>query len=174
MKTLEQLLSELFARKPSLAPLLKGIFERPEWGKKLYSMDLIRKFEEVKERHDERLLHYLCVISFADGVDNRFTDILCRFLKDDWHRCHEDIVSLLEDIKDPQSVDCLYQRALEIPDYDDGRALAIKCIWALGAINTGEAKKRLVLLTRSGDKITREHASEQLHYLDQPGQPAPR
>ena len=72
---------------------------------------------------------------------------------------------LLEEIKDPNSVDCLYTTCLTIPEYDENRSLAKKCVWALGAINTPGSKEKLQKLSTSLDLIIKKAAIKQLDYM---------
>ncbi|WP_222594656.1 hypothetical protein, partial [Sphingobacterium faecium] len=69
----------------------------------------------------------------TDGADSDYTDILLQLLDEKWHISEEDIITVLELIKDPKSVNKLYEFALDVPDYDEMRAIAKKCIWALSA-----------------------------------------
>lgn len=119
---------------------------------------LLQKIAIAKETKDSNLLEYTLAIAAKDGVNKRYSKILMQVLPEMWHHSSEDIVTLLEDIKDPASTEVLYNRALDVPDYDDGRALAKKCIWALGAINTAEARAKLLSLERMDDHIIAEAA----------------
>jgi hypothetical protein len=73
---------------------------------------------------------------------------------------------LFQKLKSPQTIECLYKTALTQFDYlefDEAFALAVKCIWALGDINTIEARQKLELLTQSENKIIKENAIQQLN-----------
>lgn len=76
-----------------------------------------------------------------------------------WHTKIEDIISLLEDIKDPKSIELLYKTAINVPDYDEMRSVAKKCLWALLAINTPEAMEKIYLLKRCDDVYIRDGAA---------------
>jgi len=128
-----------------------------------FTAELIEAIREAQESEDDGLLEDILIAASRDGLNEKYTKVLCALLKDDWHYCQEDIIMMLEEIKAPESVNCIYEAALNIPDYDDGRSLAKKCIWALGAINTAEAKEMLILLTASDDPIVKEAASMQLN-----------
>ena len=67
---------------------------------------------------------------------------------------HEDIVMMFEDIKDPDSIPCIYETSLKVSDFVDAK----KCIWALGAINTVDAREKLKLIAGSNDPEIREAA----------------
>lgn len=117
--------------------------------------------ENVKNEDQEGLETTLSVL-FYDGADADYTDILLQLLDEKWHTSEEDIISVLELIKDPKSVDKLYEVALDVPDYDDMRAIAKKCMWALSAVNTPEAIQKLKLLEKVDDPIIKENATFQL------------
>ncbi|MDQ1088913.1 HEAT repeat domain-containing protein [Siphonobacter sp. SORGH_AS_1065] len=111
---------------------------------------------------DKKGLACTVAVLFWGGADEDYTDILLHLLDEKWHISEEDIVSVLEFIKDPKSVDKLYEVAVDVPDYDEMRALAKKCIYALGAVNTPEAIQKLKLLEESDDPIIKENATFQL------------
>ncbi|MCB0738965.1 MAG: hypothetical protein KDC92_15760 [Bacteroidetes bacterium] len=112
----------------------------------------------INTRNSEELASVLSII-YNDGADRDFTRLLLRLLKENWHKSEEDVVGILELIKDPLSVGKLYEVAINIPDYDDMRALAKKCMWALSSIETPEAIEKLKLLKEFDDPIIRENAS---------------
>lgn len=88
-------------------------------------------------------------------------NVLCRLLREDWHEQHEDIASVLQKLKDPATVECLHYAATKqfaYLAYDDAHALAVKCLWALSAINTPAARAKLDLLAKSPIQIVRENA----------------
>ncbi len=86
----------------------------------------------------------------------------------DWHRSHEDIVMLLEEIGDPESIDCIFSMFSKKPlylEYDDNCSLEKKCIWALGAIGSKYAVEKLTEISKSNNKVIREAALQQLNHL---------
>ncbi|MGQ8867867.1 HEAT repeat domain-containing protein [Myroides sp. TSA_177.3] len=120
--------------------------------------------ENVANKNEKGLAATLAII-YNDGADSDYTDILLHLLDEKWHIYEEDIVSILELIKDAKSVDKLYEVAINIPDYDEMRALAKKCMWALSAINTPEAIQKLELLQSYDDSIIKENATFQLEQV---------
>ncbi len=116
------------------------------------------------EKDAHGLSNTLAVIC-RDGADRDYTGVLLTLLDENWHRSEEDIVSVLEMIKDPDSADKLYEVAIHVPDYDDMRALAKKCMWALSAIGTPRAIEKLKMLQRSTDSIISENATFQLEQV---------
>ncbi|UIR56451.1 HEAT repeat domain-containing protein [Sphingobacterium sp. SRCM116780] len=120
--------------------------------------------DNFSNKNVKGLCNTLAVIC-NDGADRDYTNILLQLLDEKWHISEEDIVSVLELIKDPKSIDKLYEIAVNVPDYDDMRALAKKCMWALSDINTPEAIQKLELLSNSDDFIIKENALFQLHQV---------
>lgn len=132
---------------------------------KLNTTFAVRELEDALIRKDAAQVECALLLTFHFGNQERHAAILCKLLLEDWHHQHENIASLLQDLKDPSSIECLYQTALThfaYLDYDEAYALAVKCIWALGDINTDDAKGKLLLLAHSDNDIIRENALEQL------------
>jgi hypothetical protein len=154
----------------------KGLFSRTDYfdnyweqfpkGQRLQFKEETRSLlkDNATNKDEKGLANTLAVIC-NDGADSDYTDILLQLLDEKWHTSEEDIISVLELIKDPKSVDKLYQVALDVPDYDDMRAIAKKCMWALSAINTPEAVQKLQLLENVDDLIIKENATFQLETL---------
>jgi hypothetical protein len=166
MKKLNEILAELSSHddfSPWQDPLDK-IFPKSKRGYFLYTPELLIKLQESITLRDDITVSNLCLVSGADGINREFTKIFCELLKENWHDSHEDIIMILEELKDPDSIDCIYQTSLNIPNYDDGRSLAKKCIWALAAINTSKANEKLILLSNSDDQIIKEAAKMQLDH----------
>lgn len=126
------------------------------------SLPLLKK--NIEDRNVKGLESILAIIS-CDGADGDYTDILLSLLDENWHFSEENIVSVLYDIKDPRSIDKLYELAINVPDYDDMRALAKKCMWTLRAINTPASIEKLKLLNALDDEIIKENAAFHLSNL---------
>jgi hypothetical protein len=112
---------------------------------------------------------YALLLGFSiDAFSQGYSRILCKLLLEGWHYKHEDIILILQKLKDPASVNCLYQSALmhlDYLDYDETHALARKAIHALADINTDEARQKLALLAESNVPVIREKAEKQLRKL---------
>jgi len=94
-----------------------------------------------------------------------FIPPLCHLILQDWHYKHEDIASLFQKWKNPQTISVLYEttnKSFDYLEYDDSFALAVKCIWALGDIATAESFDKLKTLSESTNPIIKENASYQL------------
>lgn len=154
----------------------KGLFSRDDyfdnyWDKfpegrhlqfKKETLSLLKN--NVTNKDEKGLANTLAVLC-NDGADSDYTDILLQLLDEKWHISEEDIISVLELIKDPKSVNKLYEVALDVPDYDEMRAIAKKCIWSLSAVNTPEAVQKLKLLTKVDDPIIKENAIFELEVV---------
>lgn len=127
-----------------------------------YILKLLQAAYSQKGSED---VEYALLLGFSFGVPRECISILNKLLTKSWHCKHEDISRLLKDFKDPSSVEPLYQTALaeyDYLDYDDSYALAVKCIWALGDINTDASKESLEKLLLSENRVVRESAEKQL------------
>ncbi|WP_340118389.1 hypothetical protein [Pelagibius sp. 7325] len=96
-------------------------------------------------------------------------------LTEDWHENHEDFAVALMELRDPSSIDPLYQVALMDLDYlayDEACALAAKCCWALGAINTDAAIGKLRALAESENPAKAAAAKRQLRHQQRPADQA--
>ena len=124
----------------------------------LFKNKTLPLLHESIEKKDEDLLSSTLAVLFYDGADIDYTEDLLKLLKVDWHILEEDIIQVLEIIKDPKSIETLYELALFVPDYDEMRSLAKKCLYALSAINTKESIEKIKILSTFDDDIIRENA----------------
>lgn len=110
-------------------------------------------------------VEYLLIAIFELFVED-YVDVLCKLMNETWNFQHENIAIIFQKIKSPKTIVCLYNAALtqfEYLEYDEAFALAVKCIWALGDINTPESKDKLKLLAQSENEIIKENAINQLN-----------
>jgi hypothetical protein len=133
---------------------------------------------ELMPKYINELLHVAYIEKNADDVElllyvgfvfklfsKDFVGDLCEILEESWHNQHENIARLLQSLESPEAIESLYKAALtrfEYLDYDEAFALAVKCIWAIWAINTPESHKKLELLSRVDNEIIRKCAQERL------------
>jgi hypothetical protein len=132
-----------------------------------YVLSTLQNAYELKNAEEIDL--GLSLLFFDKGFKDskKYVEILCKLLSASWHYKHEDIVTLLQGLKAPESVDALYEAALsrfDYLDYDDTYALARKCIHALGDVATEHSKEKLRLLATSDVPIIKEKAEKQLYY----------
>jgi hypothetical protein len=81
------------------------------------------------------------------------------------HYYHEDIIGILQRIKDARSVDAIYEATLEYHsylEYDEFSGLARKCTWALADIGNKEAYEKLKLLAANSNTHVAGYAQKRL------------
>jgi len=128
----------------------------------VHVLKLLRDAYSQKDADD---VEHALLLGFSFGFDKACVPILNQLIVEDWHFKHEDIARLLQGFKNPSSIDVLYQTALAEYDYlgyDDSYALAVKCIWALGDINTASSREKLKQLTSSSNQVVSDAAEKQL------------
>lgn len=155
--TLKEIIMRLQNSSKSIEEL--GLFPK---GNRHYKIEIQNLLKEALINRDESLIEYLLLIANYDGFDSSYTGILCNLLNESWEYIYEDIILYLREIKDPNSINCIYNASLLELDYDDGKSLAKKCIWALGAINTSFAFEKIEALSRSKNAIIKEAALMEL------------
>ncbi|MFU8646689.1 HEAT repeat domain-containing protein [Lysinibacillus sp. fkY74-1] len=118
-----------------------------------------------KIRDVEAVRWMLYVASKFDLFTLNYTSVLCSLIEEDWHKSHEDIAFTLSKLKPLNAVESLYKAVfheLEYLDYDDNFALAVKCIWGLGNINSPDSIEKLKSLSKSNNETIKRNAMEQL------------
>ncbi len=139
---------------------------------KCYSVDVQKDSSHVlkllqdayHQKNCESVEHAL-LLGFSFEFTQKYVPILCDLIVEDWHCQHENIARLLQELKDPSSINCLYKTALaeyKYLDYDDSYTLAIKCIWALGDINEEYSKEKIEQLALSDNQVIKKAAEKQL------------
>ncbi len=109
------------------------------------------------------------LFTYEENIDlKKYVDMLNKIICENWHTEHENIALLLEDIAYSSSVDALYKNIFAKYDYllwDTNYALAVKCIYGLGAIATDSAIKKLKQLSIHDNEIIRKNSLYQLKKL---------
>lgn len=91
-----------------------------------------------------------------------------KLLQYEWHSAHDSIVSSLQYFSNPNTIDILYQTALnEDVDIMDYRPIARRCTWALADIGSQEAKDKLLLLSKCDNEEIRGYAQKRITNWDQ-------
>ncbi|WP_171053101.1 HEAT repeat domain-containing protein [Streptomyces marianii] len=126
----------------------------------------LRLLRDAMERQDaDDVEMALIVHGAADASVEEFLEPLIELFPAEWHREHEDIVSMLGELHSPKTVPTLVLATRWVPehlDFDENRALAVKAIWALGAIPSAEAREALEGLRDDENEVIRENAVKQL------------
>lgn len=130
-----------------------------------YCLTLLEHSYENKD--DNAVEEAIIIGTTIDCFSNKFSEIFCKLLVVDWHYKHEDIARILQNLKDPSTVKCLYEAALlqfDYLSYDDTYQFGRKCIKALSAIDSSEAREKLLLLTQSSISEIKQYAIKELDY----------
>ncbi|MFF5313575.1 HEAT repeat domain-containing protein [Streptomyces massasporeus] len=126
----------------------------------------LRLLRDAMERQDADDVEMALTLHAAAGASvEEFLEALTELFPADWHRDHEDIVRMLGRLRSPRTVPTLALATHWVPehlDWDENRALAVKAIWALGAIPGPEARHALEGLRDDENKTIRENALNQL------------
>ena len=126
------------------------------------SFQLLRK---SSDEHDAAGVEFGLILGHRFGFTDEHLAVLLHLAGEGWHIQHENVVDALAKFRNPSSIDTLYRAALtrhDYLDYDEAFALGVKCIWALGRINSEEAVARLGDLMSCGNNILVENAMNQL------------
>ncbi|RYG33448.1 hypothetical protein EON81_18115 [bacterium] len=121
--------------------------------------------QEAVSAQDGEGVEYAMVVGFTFGFDERHLEPLLALSDAPWHNMHENAVSALGDLKTPRAVDALYRATQWVPEYlefDEARALAVKAIWALGAIEDPRVDGMLESLTVEPESILGVNAAYQI------------
>lgn len=131
----------------------------------------IAKVGEVVNSREESSINQALLPLFLEFEQSRefqkeSVPLLISLLANFNHYAHEDIARLLQQARDPRAVDALYNAAVNIPgyqmDYDDGAALARKCIWALADIGSQEAYHKIQLLMQHNNPEIVSYAQKRM------------
>ncbi|MGX1274962.1 HEAT repeat domain-containing protein [Streptomyces phaeoluteigriseus] len=126
----------------------------------------LRLLRDAMERRDTDDVQMALIVKASAGASGgEFLEPLIELSCADWHTRHKDVVSMLGKFRSPKAVPALGEVARWVPEYldwDENRALAVKAIWALGAIPGPEAWEVLEGLRDDENEIIRENAVNQL------------
>jgi len=125
----------------------------------------LKILEEAFRERSAADVEYGLGVGFKLGISSEYKELLQRLFDAQWHHSHEDVISALDTLRDPELVDVFYTATQVIPTYlkfDENRALAMKAIWALGRIGTDKAHRKLREISTSPISRLRSAALEQL------------
>lgn len=108
--------------------------------------EILEELNLASELEDARAVEEAIEKAYYAGFDAELVPVLLDLLERNFHTRHEDIISTLQELKDPRAVDVLCRAALvshSYLDYDENFGLARKCTWALADIGTPEARSKL-------------------------------
>lgn len=75
---------------------------------------------------------------------------------------NEDVASVLGEIAESASLECLYEAARREVEWDEFHAVSVKCVWAIGAIGTARAIRMLEALSEDAPDQVRHAARQEL------------
>lgn len=162
----KNIITDFYFSKISKAEFLKK-YPIDFGNNKMHIYDSVKEAYDNKNANELDLAFTLIIFDTTIIDSDEFVELLCLLLPERWHPQHENIVTMLQNIKSPKSIDALYDTALTVFDsvvYMETYALARKCIHALGDINTEESKNKLKLLAQSNIPVIKEKAKKQLCY----------
>ncbi|MCP5542212.1 MAG: hypothetical protein H7A52_18875 [Akkermansiaceae bacterium] len=136
-----------------------------------FSAEVSRLIDLAHHEHDGDTVEAALGLGFRYGFPDRFLDEVHRLIPLRWHQRHEDLVGLLQEWRNPRSIPILataieQKPALKYLDYDDYGAYYKKCLWALVAIGTDEARDLVGKYTDSKIPELRDEAIYRLSKFD--------
>lgn len=158
----EKLFSLLYTRKISREEFIERYFADIPLREE-YLISLLER--AILEKNPELLGEVVVLLSCNYFNTGAFLLKLCDLLSVDWHIKHEDIAMMLQEAKDPHTIQCLYNAAelsFDYLEYDETYQFGRKCIKALSAINNDEAILKLKLLTKSSISMIAYYANKEL------------
>jgi hypothetical protein len=142
------------------------------WSKAMSSLNhdiVLAELTAAAESGDADVIEDWMNHGFEIGFRPSFTPVLIALLGQTAHHRHEDVVSAIQDLKDPRAVDALYSAVFvehEYLAYDEFFGLARKCTWALADIGTPSARNRLEVLTQHEHRLIARYAKKRLDGWD--------
>ena len=134
-----------------------------------YTEDLLRMLDKALCQINPGAIETLLYACSCNGhLDQRYSLILTRLLTEPKIQNHnlETVIESLHFIKDPKTVDNLYEACLKF-EYSDEHSIPIKAMWALRDIGTNRAIEKLILLSKVEDGNIQRKAEQQLNYLNE-------
>jgi hypothetical protein len=122
----------------------------------------------IKSRDDSALA--IALSTAFSHTPREIVPDLCRILTENWYEQHEDIVLLLQDLKDERAVEALFEAAQmtfkHLIQWNNVHEFQRKCTWALADIGSDRAKQRLSDLVGGRDETVAAYSRERLDNWD--------
>jgi len=132
--------------------------------------EVLEELALASQHQDARAVEQAIDDAHRVGSDSTIVPLLLDLLEQDFHSRHEDIIRMLQRLKDPRASQSLYKAALvthDYLDYDDFFGLARKCTWALADIGTPEARSLLEQLALNENGYIAGYAQKRLDNWDE-------
>jgi hypothetical protein len=136
-----------------------------EYAGKFSTEDLIKALEQNYSEKEAAATESIFHLGFTFNLFTKETvSILCKYLTECWHKRHEDIASILQKLKDENSISSIVKAVHINCDYwyDDGDAFIRKCIYVLSDINTKDSLEQLQILANDPNNIIKKYAVKEL------------
>ncbi len=153
-------------------PLDLFLIKFPAKEETIHSL-ILNMLKESLIRKDPEGVDFGIMLMFRFGIKKDFLELLNTLAEEPWHKKHEDIVSALDELKDPSSVGPLSKTILATYPYlelGDSDSLAKNSIYALKKIGTPEAVQKLGELAQSENAVLRSTATGRLKDLAKKGE----
>lgn len=127
--------------------------------------EILEELNLASELEDARAAEEAIEKAYYAGFDAELVPVLLDLLEQNFHTRHEDIISTLQELKDPRPVDVLYRASLVSHSYldcDENFGLARKCTWALADIGTPEARSTLETLAKNPNPLIAGYAQKRI------------
>lgn len=119
----------------------------------------LNELDKALTQHAPDDVEFAITLGVLLGMNERWVDSLIKVLDAEWTHSHEDAAEALGELGDARAVPALVRAARWVPlylEYDEGRALAMKAIHALGRIPGPEGALGLDDLRKHEDRPLRE------------------
>jgi hypothetical protein len=129
---------------------------------------IIQLLEVALSEKNGSAIEYLLYAAQRNSVSITYESVFCKLLgvREKWMYKHEDVATLLGEIRSDSSVEYLYRLA---KDYEtsDTHDIPLKAIWALHDIGTAHALECLKILSQSDDVKKAKIATQMVNHFDE-------
>jgi len=128
-------------------------------------MEILSKLKKAENNKDADEVEDAINSAYKSGLLPEYGPVFIRLLDCAWHYRHEDLVSALQQLKDPNAIDVIFRTAkkqYKYLEYDEFFGLARKCTWALADIGTEAARSKLKASAGSRNSIIAGYAQKRL------------
>jgi hypothetical protein len=133
-------------------------------------MTNLDRVQAARASRDDKALFEAMLQVFRDGPTRELVPTLCELALEDWHEQHEDVVLVLQELKDGRAAEPLYRAATMRFDHLDRwnnlREFQRKCTWALADIGSEDARAYLRELAHFDDEDLAGYAQRRLDLWD--------
>jgi hypothetical protein len=129
-------------------------------------MQILESIGAAKASRSDKALFEAMLRVFRDGPTRELVPALCELVLEDWHEQHEDVVLVLQELRDGRAAESLYRAASMRFDHLDRwnnlREFQRKCTWALADIGSEDARAYLRELAHVDDEELAGYAQRRL------------